>query len=94
MDTYAAAGIPASVGYELGTHPNPTLILILALTLTLTLTRTRTRTRTRTLTRYDLGTPAYPDPTHDRTVDQLPLTADALVLIATSVQHKVSAGVL
>ena len=54
MDTYASAGIPASVGYE-------------------------------------LGTPAYPDPTHDKT-HQLPLTADALVLIATSVQHKVSGG--
>ena len=24
MDTYAAAGIPASVGYELGTNPNLT----------------------------------------------------------------------
>ena len=52
---------------------------------------TRARTLTLTLTRYELGTPAYPDPTHDETY-QLPLTADALVLIATSVQHKVSGG--
>ena len=56
MGTYASAGIPAIVGYE-------------------------------------LGTPAYPDPTHDRS-HQLPLTVEALALIASSVQHKVSGGFL
>ena len=54
MDTFVSAGIPACVGYE-------------------------------------LGTPAYPDPTHDKT-HQLPLTADALVLIATSVLPKTTGG--
>ena len=51
------------------------------------MTRARTLTLTLTLTRYELGTPAYPDPTHDKT-HQLPLTAEALMLIATTVQHK------
>ena len=54
IDTYVTAGIPASVGYE-------------------------------------LGTPAYPDPTHDKT-HQLPLTTDALTLLATSVQTKSTSG--
>ena len=56
MDTYASAGIPANVGYE-------------------------------------LGTPAYPSPTHDKT-HQLPLTVDALGLIASTVQPKATGGFL
>jgi len=48
-------------------------------------------TLTLTLSRYELGTPAYPDPTHDKS-HQLPLTAEALALIATSVQYKASGG--
>jgi len=54
MDTYTSAGIPANVGYE-------------------------------------LGTPAYPSPTHDK-AHQLPLTVEALGLIATSVQPKATGG--
>lgn len=56
VDTFLSAGIPACVGYE-------------------------------------LGTPAYPDPTHDKS-HQLPLTTDALALLATSVQPKASGGFL
>merc|ERR1712072_1180742 len=50
LDTYDKAGIPASVGYE-------------------------------------LGTPAYPDPTHDAE-HQLPLTTKELQKIASSTQKK------
>lgn len=54
MDTYAKAGIPANVGYE-------------------------------------IGTPAYPDPTHDAS-HQLPLTKEMLTAIISVTQSKCAGG--
>jgi len=54
MSTYDQAGIPANVGYE-------------------------------------VGTPAYPDPTHDPT-HQLPLTKAELQTITSTIQPKYSGG--
>ena len=42
---------------------------------------------------YEIGTPAYPDPTHDRT-HQLPLTTEALGKIVAGAQAKASGGFL
>lgn len=40
---------------------------------------------------YEVGTPAYPDPTHDPE-NQLPLTTDELAIIVANTQSKTNAG--
>ena len=42
---------------------------------------------------YEIGTPAYPDPTHDK-AHQLPLTTDALAKVVGATQGKAAGGFL